>query len=86
VRIGVATGLVVVGDIIGTGEAQERGIIGEMPNPAARRPERSGHDPLGLMPAVAGHPQRKAIAGPDLLLPWTVCLKVDRERRQGRFS
>ena len=36
VRIGVATGLVVVGDLIGSGEAQERGIIGETPNLAAR--------------------------------------------------
>jgi class 3 adenylate cyclase len=35
-RVGVATGLVVVGDLIGTGEAQERGIVGETPNLAAR--------------------------------------------------
>jgi class 3 adenylate cyclase/predicted ATPase len=36
VRLGIATGLVVVGDLIGTGEAQERGIVGETPNLAAR--------------------------------------------------
>src|SRR5499425_320152 len=36
VRIGVATGLVVVGDIVGSGEAQERGVVGETPNLAAR--------------------------------------------------
>jgi class 3 adenylate cyclase len=36
VRIGVATGLVIVGDLIGEGEAQERGIVGETPNLAAR--------------------------------------------------
>ena len=36
VRIGVATGLVVVGDLIGAGEAQERGVVGETPNLAAR--------------------------------------------------
>jgi class 3 adenylate cyclase len=35
-RIGVATGLVVVGDLIGSGEAQERGVVGETPNLAAR--------------------------------------------------
>jgi class 3 adenylate cyclase len=35
-RIGIATGLVVVGDLIGSGEAQERGIVGETPNVAAR--------------------------------------------------
>src|SRR5262249_8497168 len=36
VRIGTATGLVVVGDIVGSGEAQERGVVGETPNLAAR--------------------------------------------------
>jgi class 3 adenylate cyclase len=36
VRVGIATGVVVVGDLIGSGEAQERGIVGETPNLAAR--------------------------------------------------
>jgi len=36
VRIGIATGLVVVGDLIGQGEVQERGVVGETPNLAAR--------------------------------------------------
>ena len=36
VRVGIATGLVIVGDLIGSGEAQERGIVGETPNLAAR--------------------------------------------------
>jgi class 3 adenylate cyclase/tetratricopeptide (TPR) repeat protein len=36
VRIGVATGLVVVGDLVGSGEARERGVVGETPNLAAR--------------------------------------------------
>jgi class 3 adenylate cyclase len=35
-RVGIATGLVVVGDLIGAGEAQERSIVGETPNLAAR--------------------------------------------------
>jgi class 3 adenylate cyclase/tetratricopeptide (TPR) repeat protein len=35
-RVGIATGLVVVGEIIGTGTAQERTIVGETPNLAAR--------------------------------------------------
>ena len=35
-RVGVATGLLIVGDLIGSGEAQERGIVGETPNLAAR--------------------------------------------------
>ena len=36
VRLGVASGLVVVGDLIGAGAAQERGVVGETPNLAAR--------------------------------------------------
>jgi len=36
VRIGIATGVVVVGDLIGEGAAQEQGVIGETPNLAAR--------------------------------------------------
>ena len=36
VRVGVATGLVVVGDLLGSGEAQERGVVGDTPNLAAR--------------------------------------------------
>src|SRR3984957_13994998 len=36
VRVGIATGLVVVGDLIGSGEAQERSGVGETPNLAAR--------------------------------------------------
>src|SRR4029079_2251196 len=35
-RIGIATGLVVVGDIIGEGAAQEEAVVGEAPNLAAR--------------------------------------------------
>jgi class 3 adenylate cyclase/tetratricopeptide (TPR) repeat protein len=36
VRIGIATGVVVVGDLAGKGEAQEPGVVGETPNLAAR--------------------------------------------------
>jgi class 3 adenylate cyclase len=35
-RVGVATGLVVVGDLIGSGSAQEQTVVGETPNLAAR--------------------------------------------------
>ncbi|HXP75391.1 MAG TPA: AAA family ATPase [Stellaceae bacterium] len=36
VRIGIATGLVVVGDLLGSGAAQEQAVVGETPNLAAR--------------------------------------------------
>ena len=35
-RVGIATGLVVVGDLIGSGSSQEQAIVGETPNLAAR--------------------------------------------------
>jgi class 3 adenylate cyclase len=35
-RVGIATGLVVVGDLIGSGAAQEQAVVGETPNVAAR--------------------------------------------------
>ena len=35
-RLGAASGLVVVGDLIGVGAAQERGVVGETSNLAAR--------------------------------------------------
>jgi class 3 adenylate cyclase/tetratricopeptide (TPR) repeat protein len=36
VRVGIATGIVVVGDLIGSGPAQEQEVVGETPNLAAR--------------------------------------------------
>ncbi len=36
VRVGIATGLVVVGDLIGQGMSQEQAVVGETPNLAAR--------------------------------------------------
>src|ERR1700758_2333291 len=36
IRVGIATGLVVVGDLIGEGMAQEQAVVGETPNLAAR--------------------------------------------------
>lgn len=36
VRIGIATGLVVVGDVVGEGPSREQAVVGETPNLAAR--------------------------------------------------
>ena len=36
VRVGIATGLVVVGDLLGEGAGREHGVVGETPNLAAR--------------------------------------------------
>ena len=53
-RIGIATGLVVVGDLIGSGEAQERGIVGETPNLAARL---QGIAEPNMVVIAEGHPE-----------------------------
>jgi hypothetical protein len=46
VRVGLATGLAVVGDLIGSGAAQEQAVIGETPNLAARLQAVAGADEI----------------------------------------
>jgi len=65
VRIGIATGLVVVGDLVGEGSAQEQAVIGETPNLAARlrllpNPGRSSprrHPPPDRRPVPVARPR-----------------------------
>jgi class 3 adenylate cyclase len=57
VRIGIATGLVMVGEIVGDGLAQERAVIGEAPNVAARLQVLAGRNGIvvgALTKEVAG--------------------------------
>jgi class 3 adenylate cyclase len=59
VRIGVATGLVVAGDIIGTGASEEHAVLGDTPNLASRLqsialPNSIG-DRVGRPPACGRH-------------------------------
>ena len=58
VRLGVATGLAVVGDLIGEGAAQERGVVGETPNLAARLQSLAAPNTL-----VIGEATRRQIGG-----------------------
>jgi class 3 adenylate cyclase/tetratricopeptide (TPR) repeat protein len=53
VRLGIATGLAVVGDLIGAGAAQEQAVVGETPNLAARLQALAG--PNGIVIADATH-------------------------------
>ena len=46
-RVGIATGLVVVGDLIGSGASQEQAIVGETPNLAARLAGHCGAEQRG---------------------------------------
>ena len=54
VRLGIATGLAVVGDLIGEGAAQERGVVGETPNLAARLQGLAEPNTLVIAEARAG--------------------------------
>src|SRR6202171_2644013 len=58
VRIGIATGLVVVGDLVGRGAAQEQAVVGDTPNLAARLQALA--EPGSVVVAVA---QRRLIGG-----------------------
>ena len=58
VRLGIASGLAVVGDLIGAGAAQERGVIGETPNLATRLQALSTPNTL-----VIGEATRRQIGG-----------------------
>jgi len=90
-RIGIATGLVVVGEIIGSGMAQERTIVGETPNLAARLQALAEPDCIiisestqkllgGLFELThAGEHELKGFARP--LPAWRVCGEAAVESR-----
>jgi class 3 adenylate cyclase/tetratricopeptide (TPR) repeat protein len=90
-RIGIATGLVVVGEIIGTGMAQERTIVGETPNLAARLQALAAPDCIiisestqkllgGLFELThAGEHELKGFARP--VPAWRICGEVSIESR-----
>jgi class 3 adenylate cyclase len=58
VRVGISTGLVVVGDLIGAGAAQEQVVVGETPNLAARLQAAAAPDTV-----VVGATTRRLLAG-----------------------
>ena len=58
VRLGIATGLAAVGDLIGEGAAQERGVVGETPNLAARLQGLAAPNTL-----VVGEATRRQVGG-----------------------
>jgi class 3 adenylate cyclase/predicted ATPase/energy-coupling factor transporter ATP-binding protein EcfA2 len=91
VRIGIATGLVVVGDLIGEGSAQEEAVIGETPNLAARLQALADPGTIviadsthrlvaGLFETVSlGHHDLKGFAAP--VLGWRVSGEASAESR-----
>src|SRR5262249_35643637 len=57
-RVGISTGLVVVGDLVGAGETPELGVVGETPNLAARLQAAAQPDTV-----VIGPMTRRLLAG-----------------------
>ena len=80
-RVGIATGLVIVGDLIGSGASQEQAIVGETPNLAARLQGVAGPNSLVIAESTRklvgnlfeledlGEQDLKGIAGP--VRAWT---------------
>jgi class 3 adenylate cyclase len=70
-RVGIATGLVVIGDLIGSGAAQEQAVVGETPNVAAHLkalPSRAPSSSLRARETLWTHnrPLRKAMRSDKL--------------------
>ena len=57
-RVGIATGLVVVGDLVGQGAAREEAVVGETPNRAARLQQLARPGTV-----VVGEPTRRLLGG-----------------------
>jgi class 3 adenylate cyclase/predicted ATPase len=93
VRVGIATGLAVVGDIIGEGAAEQRAAIGETPNLAARLQGLAAPGEIVVSPATRrlaggvfdyaelGAQTLKGIAQP--VRPWRV---LGERRTESRFE
>jgi class 3 adenylate cyclase len=92
-RVGIATGLVVVGELVGEGAAREEEVVGETPNLAARLQEAAGPGTVVLDEGarrLLGELFELASAGPLRLKGFAqpvTAFRVLRERRAGsRFA
>ena len=93
VRIGIATGPVLVGDIVGEGAAQESTVLGETPNLASRLQTLAGRNEIIVSPAtqtLAGGRFTYRDLGPQKLKGMeaaVTCWRVTGERDSGsRFE
>jgi hypothetical protein len=83
-RVGIATGLVVVGDLIGEGSAQEQSVVGETPNwrqAASPRPPRSSsrhQTPPPPSVSTGAKPNRSALH--------SVCIRTSPGPEINRFA
>jgi class 3 adenylate cyclase len=92
-RVGIATGLVVVGDLIGEGAAQEHAVVGVTPNLAARLQQAAGPDEV-VIAASTRRPLGSGFVieelGEQLLKgheePAALFRVLREERRESRFA
>jgi class 3 adenylate cyclase len=63
-RVGIATGLVIVGDLIGEGSAQEQSVVGETPNLAARLQALAEPDAVVIAAGTRRPAARRSLRGP----------------------
>jgi len=95
-RIGIATGLVVVGDLLGEGSAREEAIVGETPNLAARLQAIAGSGEIVIAESTRrlvgnafilgqlGPQELKGFAGP--VTAYAVRAETSAERRFEAFE
>src|SRR5262249_50075332 len=69
VRIGIATGLVMVGETIGEGAAAEKTVVGETPNPGARLQAPAGPGSLITAAVPRELPANLRLRGPRSACP-----------------
>ena len=87
-RIGIATGLAIVGDLIGKGAAREETVIGEVPNMAARLQTLAPPDAVligGSTRQLIGRAFDLESLGSVQLKGWDAALPVWRVIRENRF-
>jgi class 3 adenylate cyclase/tetratricopeptide (TPR) repeat protein len=88
-RVGIATGLAIVGDLIGKGAAREETVIGEVPNMAARLQALAPPDAVligGSTRQLIGRTFDLESLGSVQLKGWDAALPVWRVIRENRFA
>ncbi len=93
VRVGIATGIVVVGDLIGEGAAEEAAITGETPNLAARLQEHAAPDSVviaertrQLAGQIFEYRNFGALTLKGFAEPLQACAVVRARRAESRFD
>ena len=88
-RVGIATGIVVVGDLIGAGAAQEESVVGETPNLAARLQALAEPGDVVISAStrrLCGEVFELQALGPQMLKGFADSVEVYRVKSENRFD